>query len=191
MAFDSFKHHRQSYRLKSYDYSSQGAYFITITTHDREYVFGDIQNGKMELNGYGQILQEIWNHLPRYFPSIDLDEFIIMPNHIHGIISVGAPFMAPFHDMAPLIGINEGVIKDHGVMPDTGAINCAPTVGRVIRYFKAKTAYSIHQLDPSISVWQRNYYDRIIRTNRELEHVRQYIRDNPKNWGQDPEKSPP
>ena len=92
MTFDPDKHHRRSLRLKDYDYSRAGAYFVTICTHGRECLFGEIMDGEMRLNDAGQAAQADWVRLPERFQSIELDEFVIMPNHLHGVILVGVRF---------------------------------------------------------------------------------------------------
>ena len=95
MTFDPDKHHRRSLRLKSYDYSRAGAYFVTICTHGHECLFGEIMDGEMRLNAAGQAAQAEWVRLPERFQSLELDEFVIMPNHLHGIILVGAGLAPP------------------------------------------------------------------------------------------------
>ena len=93
------KRNRQSLRLKDYDYTSDGAYYVTVCVDDRKCVFGDMRNGKMSLNGCGEIADKYWNEIPKHFPHVALDEYIIMPNHVHGIIniinSVGANNYSP------------------------------------------------------------------------------------------------
>jgi REP element-mobilizing transposase RayT len=88
MPYDSFKHHRKSIRLPGYDYSSPGAYFITIATHQRQILFGGINDGIVQLNAPGTIISEYWSAIPIHFPNVELDEFVIMPDHIHGIIVI-------------------------------------------------------------------------------------------------------
>ncbi|MBI1908828.1 MAG: transposase [Deltaproteobacteria bacterium] len=165
---------RHSIRLEGYDYSRIGAYFVTVCAWRREWLF--------QTDAVQTIVQKTWDQLPDRFLNIKLDEFVIMPNHIHGILwihsAVGAQFIAPIKDDNTT---NKGVIVTKGV------INHAPTLGMVVRYFKARSCYRIHRLDPSVAVWQRNYYEHIIRDEPELNRIRQYVRDNPKNWNQDPE----
>ena len=88
MKFDPFKHHRRSIRLRGYDYSQAGAYFVTICVQQRECLFGDILIGEMQLNPFGEIILKWWNELPRYYPPVELDEYVVMPNHMHGIIVI-------------------------------------------------------------------------------------------------------
>ena len=94
MNYDKYKHRRSSIRLKGYDYSQAGAYFVTICTRDRECLFGDIGESEMRLNDAGQMVRDVWHKIPEHFPHFDIDEFVIMPNHFHGIIViVGAPLV--------------------------------------------------------------------------------------------------
>jgi REP element-mobilizing transposase RayT len=86
--FNPQKHHHRSIRLRGYDYTTPGAYFITLASWQRENIFGEILDGRIELNKFGQIAKQQWENLPCRFPHIDLDEFVIMPNHIHGIIII-------------------------------------------------------------------------------------------------------
>ncbi len=171
MAYDSQKHHRQSIRAKGYDYSEPGGYFVTICTYDRQCILGEVSNGKTQLSSCDQFVQSAWNQLPRRFPDIALDECVIMPNHIHGIIMVvGAQFIAP-----------------HPIGLRKGAINRAPTLGEIIRTFKAASTRLIRQNGHFSFAWQRNYYDHIMRSDHDLARVRQYIADNSANWEMDEE----
>lgn len=169
-------HGRRSIRLKGYDYSGKGAYFVTICTRNRECVLG---SGPIT-----KIIRGVWSELPDRFQNIQLDEFIIMPNHIHGIIKiVGAPLGAPHS--------NEDDREGKKILEEylRGAASGTPTLSQVIRVFKSISAIGINrhlnrQWNP---VWQRNYYERIIRNQAELDALRQYIRDNPLHWNQDQE----
>ncbi|MBI4000088.1 MAG: transposase [Candidatus Omnitrophica bacterium] len=164
---------RRSIRLKDYDYLSEGMYFVTICTQDRQHVFGEIADGVMGLNNAGQMIQESWKQLPERFDTVKLDEFIVMPNHVHGIIAiVGAPFMAP---------------NDHDGIANKGAINRAPTLGEIIRTFKAVSTRQIHLSGLNEFKWQRNYYEHVIRNENELFKTRQYVQENPIKWELDPE----
>ncbi len=164
MNYDPEKHHRHSIRLRDYDYAQAGAYFVTICTHNRKCLFGEVIDGEMHLNNMGQAIQWIWNALPERFPNIQLDHHIIMPNHLHGILlNVGAQFITPSQP------------------PDEGAMNCAPTLGEIIRTFKALSTRYIHAAGMSDFAWQRSYYEHIIR-NDDMDRIRQYIIDNPARW---------
>jgi REP-associated tyrosine transposase len=178
-------HHRRSIRLQGYDYTQAGAYFVTICTQNRECLFGKVVDGEMVLNDAGQITQEIWNGLPGRFPTVELDQSVVMPNHIHGIlILVGAQFIAP---NAPS---HQGAINRAptiGRRTTKGVINHAPTLGEIIRAFKAATARQIRLAGLQEFRWQHNYYEHIIRDEDSLNRIREYIATNPLCWELDRE----
>lgn len=155
---------RKSLRLRQYDYSQAGAYFVTICTHNRENSLGKIEGGEIQVNVCGQIIRTVWENLPIKFKDIGLDAFVVMPNHIHGIIIVGAQFIAP----------TEGVI------------NHAPTLGEIVRTFKAISTRQVRRKFPDFS-WQRNYFEHVIRNERSHNRIREYIVNNPWRWHQDRE----
>jgi REP element-mobilizing transposase RayT len=164
---------RKLLRLKNYDYSSVGYYFVTICVQNKRCLFGKIQSEHMILNTYGNIVKKSWDKLPQMFADIALDEFIVMPNHVHGIIQiVGAAFMTP-----------NNVLQ----FETQGAINRAPTLGEIVRAFKASSCRFIHLSGLNNFKWQRNYYERVIRNDIELNEIRRYIADNPINWNIDPD----
>jgi putative transposase len=137
--YDAEKHHRRSIRLKSFDYKQAAAYFVTICTRNRDCLFGAISNNEQQLNDAGRLAQELWFGLPARFPGVAIDAFVVMPNHIHGVIVVGAQFIAPsprHHD---------------------GAINRAPILGEIVRAYKAASARMIRQKVNIEFAWQRNY----------------------------------
>ncbi len=165
---------RRSIRLPGYDYSQAGAYFVTIVTYDRKPLFGEVKNDEMHLNALGKIAQDEWFRTSRLRLYVKLleDEFIVMPNHIHGIIwitdTVGAYRNTPlptqsFH--SPGIGI-----------------------GAIIRGYKSSVT-SINQLrqTPATPIWQRNYYEHIIRNEQEMQSIADYTITNPLNWEKDAE----
>jgi len=173
-------YHRRSIRLQTYDYASAGAYFVTICAYQSEYLFGEIRGGEMRVNEIGRIVRDVWDGLPSRFPAIETDEFVVMPNHIHGIIwirGVGAP----------LVGALGGMSTERGGMStERAGTRPAPTsVGNVIGAFKSISTVEYIRYQKRISpawiprLWQRNYYERIIRSESELYAVRRYIRDNP------------
>ena len=157
MKYDPDFNHRQSIRLNGYDYSMSGAYFITIYTYEREYLFGDIANETIELNTFGDIARSHWHQLSQHHPSIIMDESIVMPNHLHGIIILES---------------------------STGSTK---SISEIIRGFKTFSSKEINKERGfrGVPVWQRNYYDRIMRNELELDRVRQYIINNPQNWDAD------
>ena len=165
-------HHRRSIRLRGYDYSQAGAYFITLCAQNRECLFGYVLGDAIRLNDAGRFVKNVWDALPDHYAGVTLDAFVVMPNHVHGIIllhDVGAQFIAPNNDQ--------------------GAINRAPTVGEIIRAFKARCTHGINQLRSvrGVSTWQRNYYEHIIRNEPSLQEIRKYISNNPAQWANDRE----
>jgi putative transposase len=176
------KHYRRSIRLKGYDYAQCGAYFVTICAQNRKCLFGDIQRNEWSLNDAGKMLYRIWNNVPNTCPGFVIDKFVVMPNHVHGIIStVGAPLVGalPEKDRAGTHGNRAGTRP-------------APTtLGDVVGIFKS---ISTHQYAMNVhankwppfpgKLWQRNYYEHI-RNENELNHIWKYIINNPLQWDND------
>ena len=182
------KFHRHSIRLKGYDYSSAGEYFVTICTYARQHLFGEIIQNEMQINEFGLIAQSVWRDLPRRFDHLELDEFVVMPNHIHGILII--------NNDGKSCGGGVGAIHELPLLPDEPDILLSRsgrrkmTIPLVIGYYKMNTAKQINQLRQTLgqSVWHRNYYEHIICNGREYEAIANYIADNPLNWAGDPEK---
>jgi REP element-mobilizing transposase RayT len=167
-------HHRRSIRLKDYDYTQNGAYYVTICTHGRACLFGEIVDGIMRLNNIGRSVEEEWLHTSDVRPNVALDAFIIMPNHVHGIVVITSP--------------GRGVLQ---YAPTNGGPTTfrspAQTIGAMVRGFKGATTKRINDLrnTPGIPVWQRNYYEHIIRNEADLQRIREYIANNPVRWAED------
>jgi putative transposase len=178
--------HRRSIRLQKYDYSREGAYFITICTHNRECIFGEIVGSKMLLNDWGKMVRKCWTEIPAHQPNIALDEFIIMPNHIHGIIFihqtvgdygniVGVQYIEPLH--------NHNSTNNHNHTTHNEYQHIIPgSIGVIIRGFKSAVTKWSRQNETIHTVWQRNYYEHIIRNDSELNRIREYIQNNPLKW---------
>ncbi|OGO51992.1 MAG: hypothetical protein A2148_04100 [Chloroflexi bacterium RBG_16_68_14] len=180
MVYDPQRHHRRSIRLLGYDYREAGAYFVTICTQNRECVFGEVVQGQMISNGPGQMVESVWHQLPQHYTGVEVDAFVVMPNHVHGIIIlVGAgPCACP-----------DGSGQPQGVAP-TGAMSLPDVVQRFKSLTTAKYRWGVHKdgwLPFPGRLWQRNYYEHIIRDDAELDRIRQYIHENPARWGEDPE----
>jgi REP element-mobilizing transposase RayT len=181
MKYNPDIHHRRSIRLKGHDYSQSGAYFVTICAQNRECLLGDVVDGRIRVNDAGQMVQRIWNDLSVKYPGIETDAFVVMPNHIHGIIViVGAQFIAPINCNT----INQ-TKKNESIKQ--GAINRAPTVGEIVRAFKAQCTHAINQIrnTPGHPVWQRNYYEHVVRNDDGMKRVREYVISNPAKWDND------
>jgi len=182
MNHDPTRHHRRSIRLPAYDYAQAGAYFVTMVTHQRQCLFGEIVGGQMRLAAYGQVVSEQWLRSALVRGEIELDAFIVMPNHIHGIViicaqpmGVGAHGRAPQHGRAPL--------------PSSSPYRPPRSLGSLVAGFKSAATKRINQIRGTLGVpvWQRNYYERVIRNDEELSRIRQYIADNPAHWEEDRE----
>jgi REP element-mobilizing transposase RayT len=195
MKFNPDIHHRRTIRLKEYDYASVGAYFVTICTQNREILFGDIHDGEMVLNDAGRMVADLWLRLPEKYPEIVLGEFVIMPNHFHGIIFITETYIHEFNKGnivgAPLAAPAFDVQKCNNGPENNGAASSAPTLGKIMRAFKSMSAIEINRiLDcKGRPLWQRNYYERIIRDDQELVGIREYIHFNPANWADDEENA--
>jgi REP element-mobilizing transposase RayT len=175
MAFDSDIHHRRSIRLRDYEYSSSGAYFVTICAFQRECLFGEMADGEIRLNEVGHLVDDSWRQILDHFSGVDIDRYVIMPNHFHGIVTtVGAGFPRPD---------SRNVAHQGGETPPQRQA----TLGQIVGYFKYQSTKTINQTrdNPGLPVWQRNYYERVIRNERELAAIRQYIVDNPGKWAED------
>jgi putative transposase len=180
LTYDPDKHHRRSVRLKGYDYAQPGAYFLTVCTRDRECALGRIVDSEMTLSPIGETVRSNWDDMPVQFPGIGLDAFVVMPNHIHGIITI--------IDDRPRRGlINQTPTQRTPTsQPDWIMMkNDALILGKIIRHFKAKTTRMIHVHESDTFHWQRNYYEHVIRNDEELNAIRQYILGNPANWATD------
>ncbi len=170
MPFNPDVHHRRSIRLPNYDYSIEGAYFVTICSFQKGCIFGEIQNEEVLLNSFGKTLEEEWYRVPLIRPEITLDKFVVMPNHVHGIRWI--------NEAATSVGI--------------GRTSRAPlqrkprSLSSCMAQFKATVTYRIRAMAPEhTNVWQRNYYERVIRSERELDDIRRYIIENPIKWEMD------
>lgn len=157
-----------SNRLNGYDYSSEGAYFVTICTENKEHRLGEFINEELIGNVYSQIAFKHWNDLPNHYPSCNLDQFVVMPNHIHGIIMIMYPIGT---DIGKLDSIQK---KEFKIYP----------VSEMIRAFKTFSTKKINEINNSkgTSFWQKNYYDKIIRSEEELNRIRECIYYNPMRW---------
>ncbi|WP_052606071.1 transposase [Calidithermus timidus] len=171
------RNNRRSIRLKGYDYAQQGAYFITICTQNRARLFGEIVDGQMRLNEWNRIVAESWQWLAEQYEHVELDEWVIMPNHLHGIIVI----------------VDDGRRRGGSQTAPTGHGRPMPTtrkpIGRLVGAFKMVSTKRMNEMrgTPGAAVWQRNYYEHIIRNEESLNRIRQYIAKNPLRWHLDRE----
>ncbi len=181
MALFKNRYRIESICLQGWDYSSPGYYFITICTRNREHLFGTIKKGKMDLSTMGKIAHRYWMEIPNHFSYIRLDQFVVMPDHVHGILSVASPSSSVETLQCNVSTEEEG----EGDKAFYSRISPKPgTISAVIRSYKSICTKMIHkEFDSSLEVWQTRFYDRIIRDEDHLNNVRQYIFDNPGKWG--------
>jgi REP element-mobilizing transposase RayT len=208
MKYDPQKHHRKSIRLKGYDYTRAGVYFITLVAYQRECLFGNIVNGDMQLSTMGGIADKHWRAIPEHFRQVELGAYVVMPNHVHGIIIL--------HDGRGTVLVpkgngenrnSEGVSLPQGEISTQGEMNLAqgemtsrtgemtsplrkPTLGQIVAYYKYQSTKAMNALANTGTItkfWQRNYYEHIIRNDAEHNRINLYIESNVANWAMDDE----
>lgn len=212
MTFNPDIHHRRSIRLRDYDYASGGVYFVTLCAFHRECLFGEIVDGRMRLNEIGGIVWDCWIKIPEHFPGVMLDKSVVMPSHFHGIIhittspieaaetvgTVGAKqasSASPAFSPSPAFNFDVGhTIKKLGEAGETLASPLPHGTGKgtlaaIVQNVKSVSTRKINQFrnNHGCPVWQRNYYERVIRTELELTKAREYIVNNPLKWALDKE----
>jgi putative transposase len=219
MKFDPQIHHRHSIRLKGYDYSQVGAYFVTIVAWQRQCLFGGVVDWVMRPNAAGKIVQWEWENLALSFKFIELGAFCVMPNHFHGILlfnDVGATRQGLIDASSGDVSLHKPALDGHDVgatrqgfinpssgdvslhKPALDGLNGSPlpprgpkpaTLGAIIGQFKSRVTKRLWKI-PELSgtpIWQRNYYEHIIRNEREMERIWHYIESNPAMWEKDDE----
>lgn len=170
MKYNAKEHKRKSIRLKGYDYSQTGAYFVTVCAHNHELLFGHIAEERMILNDAGKFANKCWLEIPEHFPHVTLDKFIVMPNHIHGIIIIDTMNDVGVQNVEPLRKQN----KYQQIIPKS--------IGSIIRGFKIGVTKWFRSNTNIYNVWQRNYYEHIIRNEDGLNRIREYIINNTIQW---------
>ena len=220
MTYNPAKHNRHSIRLKGYDYAQSGLYFITICCHNRACIFGHIENGIMIMNQYGKIAHNHWKNTIEIRNNIELHEFVVMPNHIHGIIQISRRGVSHTPHVYNEMGLTDNIPTNdyhssslHGVShtPHThnemGLTNNIPTndfhssslhgvcdtplrspsqtIGAIIRGYKSSVTKQLKLMGYNDTIWQRNYYEHIIRNAQSYIHISNYITNNPVNWDKD------
>ncbi len=192
MGYDPRVRHRRSIRLAGFDYSQSAAYFVTVCAQGRGSLFGTVVDGTMQPNDAGRMIQAAWDGLPQRFPGLELDAFVVMPNHVHGIIVIPVA-----NDATGPVGA--GLVPARCAPITTGATTrattrVAPTLGDVVGAFKSWTTVLYARgvrgagwVSFDGRLWQRNYYEHIIRGEAELDRIREYIMTNPVRWAEDRE----
>ena len=171
MIYDPEKHKRRSIRLEGYDYAQEGLYFVTILCFQREHLFGRIEERKIMLNDGGRIASSCWKEIPKHFPQLSLHEYVIMPNHLHGILEI-----------IP----HEKSKGEKSFAPDTKSFRSpSKTIGSVVRGFKIGVTKWFRNHTDIHNVWHRNYHEHIIRDISDYHRISEYIRTNPEKWEED------
>jgi REP element-mobilizing transposase RayT len=214
MNYNPEKQHRHSIRLRGYDYTREGAYYFTICCHQRRCLLGEIKDGIMHLNLVGATVKAVWESLPRHFPLIELDAFVVMPNHVHGIIFItdNSGNCNPNHNNnrtldcrgeAFVLGCNNTSPEFlyTNASPFPGCNNTSPnladqlprgtqsdSIGAILQNFKSVATRRVNRITRnSGTLWQRNYHEEIIRNEKAYENIRRYIVENPLSWDEDEE----
>ena len=178
MKFDPEKHHRRSIRLPHYNYGQAGAYFVTICTYKKQCWFGDVKRGEMQLNLIGQIVVQEWLKSSAIRQEIELDEWVLMPNHLHGIVWI--------QDQDQEMGDRIEELNQEGLHRKPLQ---SRSLGSFINGFKCSVTRRVNLIryHSDLPFWQRNYYESIIRDETHLINIKEYIRNNPQNWEDDAE----
>jgi putative transposase len=183
MKYDPHIHHRRSIRLKGYDYSQAGLYFVTICCENKEHRFGKIENDEMILNDAGKIANECWMEIPKHFPNAVSHEHVVMPNHIHGIVELTNGPDVGAENFLPLPPLQHPRNEFQKIIPRSiGSIIKGFKIG-VTKWFRNNSIGANNDLP--IRVWQRNYHEHVIRNEQSYQTISDYIINNPAKWKDD------
>jgi len=173
MSYNPEIHQRRSIRLRGYDYSQPGFYFVTVCTSGRSCSLGDVAEEQVCLSEVGELISVCWQDLPIHYQHIELDEFVVMPNHMHGIINI--------------VDNRRGTASRAPTRREQFGRPVAGSLPSIIRSFKSASTRRINVMrhTPGNPIWQPNYYEHVIRTENELSQVRRYIQENPTKWSED------
>ena len=199
-------------RLREYDYAQDGAYSVTVCTEWRVHLFGRVVDGGMELNAAGRAVEAVWHELPMHYPHVELDVFVVMPDHVHGIVVLVGGDSEAGSDSGPTLGSatvgsrpEEAGLKpaptQEGARPEEAGLKPAPTqdartqdeaptkvrrhgLSEVVRGFKTYSGRRVNGLrgTPGVAVWQRGYYEYVVRNEEDMNRIRQYFQENPLRW---------
>lgn len=173
------KYRIDSSRLKHWDYGRNAAYFVTICTKNRENFFGEIFDGEMHLSEIGHEAEKYWQEIPDVFPFVILDAFVVMPNHMHGVVIINKP-----DDRDAVIMADGGNKSDRGGITGDHNPMIQENLSRILRWYKGRVKFETKQIQPDFA-WQPRFHDSIIRNEKAFERIRNYIINNPSNWKED------
>ena len=169
-----------SARLQSWDYGKNGAYFITICTKNMRHFFGSVVNSEMQWNDIGEIAMQLWSDIPIYFPYVELGNFIVMPNHVHGILIINKEENKEENNIA--VKLND-LLETGGFANEKNPM-LNENISRIIRWYKGRCSYEIRKLNSDFN-WLSRFYDVIIRDSKRFEIIQTYIEQNPAKWSAD------
>ena len=174
------KYRIESVRLKNWDYRNNGAYFITINTGNRKHFFGEIINGEIRLSPIGEYAEKFWMEIPNHFPFVELGNFIVMPNHTHGILIINNVKSLQCNDIDKSLQCNDSTTNQYysDISPKSGSIST------IVRSYKSVVSKHARLLNPEFN-WQPKFHDHIIRNSESFERIQNYIENNPSNWKED------
>lgn len=186
------KYRIPSARLKNWDYASNGAYFITICTKNRKHYFGEIANGEMDLSPIGKLAHQFWNEIPAHFPFVELGNFVVMPNHMHGILIISNNPVETLHcnvstgdiDNIQTLHCNVSTESDSETQKIAIPSPKPGSISAIIRSYKSVVTKNAHYSNKEFQ-WHPRFHDHIIRNSESFEIIQTYIANNPKNWGKD------
>lgn len=190
---------RHTIRLRGYEYSAPGLYYVTVCEKSGKCLFGEVVDCEVKLSALGEIVRDCWEGIPKHFENADVDRYIIMPNHVHGIVILNESLVGTRHADGKNKISGRGFI--HETLSSKGLINQTPTntnslalplmkdsritLGKIVRAYKAQCSKLIHDAGHPEFHWQRNYYEHIVRDGNDLDRIREYILENPMNWEHD------
>jgi putative transposase len=174
------KYRIESVRLKNWDYRNNGAYFITINTGNRKHFFGEIINSEMQLSPIGEYAENFWMEIPKHFPFVELGNFVVMPNHTHGILIINNVKSLQCNEMDKSLQCNDSTGNQYysDISPKSGSIST------IIRSYKSVVSKHARLLNPEF-LWQPKFHDHVIRNSESFERIQNYIENNPSNWKED------
>ena len=181
------KYRIQSARLKGYDYTREGLYFITICTHNREHYFGEIIDRKMHLSNIGVLADVFWHEIKNHSKNIVLHQFVVMPNHIHGVLEIVGDDGGSRDDACIVSTMPSAIHPTHQPPKNHQMQKISPkpgSISRIIGAYKSAVTKHANRLKYEFK-WQTRFYDHIIRNNKEYQNIKNYIINNPENWAED------
>ena len=180
---------RRPRRLGAYDYAQDGAYSVTICTDWREHLFGTVTDGRMKVNAAGRAVERVWEGLPEHYPHVELDVFVVMPNHVHGIVVLVGGESVGSSDSVPGVGsVIDGSRAEEAGWKPAPTKKGAPTkrhgLSEVVRGFKTYSGRRVNEVRGTrgVAVWQRGFYEHVVRNEEDMNRIRQYFQENPLRW---------